>query len=59
VVPIPGTKRMSFLEENVAAMTIELSPLEVQLLGAAMPASEVVGHRYGEKAARLLPPQSG
>jgi len=46
VVPIPGTKRRPYLEENVAAATIRLTPDEVAELEAAVPQSEIVGERY-------------
>ena len=46
VVPIPGTKRRRFLEENAAAAEIKLTPAEVAELEAAVPAAEVVGDRY-------------
>jgi len=48
VVPIPGTKRRKYLEENAAAAEIQLSPAEVAELEAAVPAEEVVGGRYAE-----------
>ena len=48
VVPIPGTKRRSYLEENAAAVAITLTPDEVAQLEAAVPPSEVVGERYAE-----------
>jgi aryl-alcohol dehydrogenase-like predicted oxidoreductase len=46
LVPIPGTKRIKYLEENVAAVDIELTRGEVAELEAAVPASEIVGERY-------------
>ena len=46
LVPIPGTKRRTYLEENAAAAAITLSPAEVAELEAALPASEVKGDRY-------------
>jgi aryl-alcohol dehydrogenase-like predicted oxidoreductase len=46
VVPIPGTKRRRFLEENAAAATIKLTPAEIAELEAAVPAAEVSGDRY-------------
>jgi aryl-alcohol dehydrogenase-like predicted oxidoreductase len=46
VVPIPGTKRRTYLEENVAAADIHLAPDEVVELEAAVPRSEVAGDRY-------------
>jgi aryl-alcohol dehydrogenase-like predicted oxidoreductase len=46
VVPIPGTKRRKYLEENAAAAEIELSPAEIQELEAAVPQEEITGERY-------------
>ncbi len=46
VVPIPGTKRRSYLEENVGAVDIALAPAELAELGAAFPADQVAGERY-------------
>ena len=48
IVPIPGTKRRKYLEENVAAASIKLTPEEVADLEAAVPAEAVVGTRYAE-----------
>jgi aryl-alcohol dehydrogenase-like predicted oxidoreductase len=48
VVPIPGTKRRKYLEENAAASEIKLSAAEVQELEAAVPAGAVAGERYAE-----------
>ena len=46
LVPIPGTKRRTYLEENAAAAEIKLSPAEVAELEAAVPQTEIVGDRY-------------
>jgi aryl-alcohol dehydrogenase-like predicted oxidoreductase len=46
LVPIPGTKRRKYLEENVAAASVNLTPEEVAELEAAVPAEAVVGTRY-------------
>jgi len=46
VVPIPGTKRRSYLEENVAALDVELSPEDLSRLEEAVPRDAVVGQRY-------------
>jgi aryl-alcohol dehydrogenase-like predicted oxidoreductase len=46
IVPIPGTKRRSYLEENAAAADLRLAPDEVRELEAAIPASEIAGDRY-------------
>ncbi|MEO6909313.1 MAG: aldo/keto reductase, partial [Edaphobacter sp.] len=46
LVPIPGTKRRKYLEENAAAVEIHLTPEEVTELEAAIPQDEIVGDRY-------------
>ena len=48
VVPIPGTKRRKYLEENAAAADVRLTPEEVAELEAAVPQDQVVGGRYAE-----------
>jgi len=52
VVPIPGTKRRSYLEENLAAADIELSAEEAERIAAAVPAA--AGARYDEQGMRTL-----
>lgn len=47
VVPIPGTKRRTYLEENVAAAAISLSAAEMKALDDALAPSKVAGPRYG------------
>ena len=49
VVPIPGTKRRKYLEENVAAADVSLARAEMATLDAALAAEKVSGPRYGEK----------
>ena len=46
IVPIPGTKRRSYLEENAAAAAIELSSKDVERLGRAFPLGIAAGDRY-------------
>lgn len=48
VVPIPGTKRLKYLEENVAAAALELSADDLAAIEAAVPASAVAGDRYAD-----------
>jgi aryl-alcohol dehydrogenase-like predicted oxidoreductase len=50
VVPIPGTKRRSYLEQNVAASEIELTPDELDALGDAAPPGAAAGDRYPSMA---------
>jgi aryl-alcohol dehydrogenase-like predicted oxidoreductase len=50
VVPIPGTKRRSYLEENVAASDVELSDDEIARLEEAFAPGAAAGLRYPEEA---------
>ncbi|WHT20294.1 aldo/keto reductase [Crossiella sp. CA-258035] len=54
VVPIPGTKRLKYLTENIAAATITLTPEEIAAVEAAVPADQVAGNRYGDQMMPLL-----
>src|SRR5271170_4553585 len=49
LIPIPGTKRRKYLEENAAAADIQLTPAEVAELEAAVPQNEIVGERYAAR----------
>jgi aryl-alcohol dehydrogenase-like predicted oxidoreductase len=46
IVPIPGTKRRTYLEENAAAVEIELTPEEIERLERAFPVGVTAGDRY-------------
>ena len=46
VVPIPGTKRRSYLEENVAALEVALSAADLAAIEAVFPAGAGAGDRY-------------
>jgi aryl-alcohol dehydrogenase-like predicted oxidoreductase len=48
VVPIPGTKRRKYLEENVGAASLTLTASELQELDAAFPLGAAAGTRYPE-----------
>ena len=48
LVPIPGTKRRHFLEENVAATEIDLSGEELQRIEEAAPRGAAAGERYAD-----------
>ena len=54
VVPIPGTKRVRYLEENVAAAAVELTPAILAELDAAAPKGATAGARYPEAAMRAV-----
>ncbi|MFI6098114.1 aldo/keto reductase [Lentzea sp. NPDC051213] len=49
IVPIPGTKRVSYLEENSAAADIELTAHQLAELEAALPPGAAAGLRYPEQ----------
>ncbi|QXG74267.1 aldo/keto reductase [Modestobacter sp. L9-4] len=46
IVPIPGTKRTSYLEENAAAADVELTEEDLRALDQAAPAGSTAGDRY-------------
>jgi aryl-alcohol dehydrogenase-like predicted oxidoreductase len=48
VVPIPGTKRIAYLEENVAADAVELTAEDLAALDAALPVGAAAGERYSD-----------
>ena len=49
VVPIPGTKRRSYLEEDVAAADLKLGAADMARLDRALPPEAVAGPRYNER----------
>ena len=49
IVPIPGTKRRAYIEQNAAAVGIALSAAEIARLAAAFPVGAASGTRYPEK----------
>ncbi len=51
IVPIPGTKRRTYLEENVATTKIELTTSELQNLDAVAPKNSVMSDRYSDMSA--------
>jgi aryl-alcohol dehydrogenase-like predicted oxidoreductase len=48
VVPIPGTKRVKYLEENVGALTVTLTPEDLRSIDAIAPKGIAAGTRYQE-----------
>ncbi len=46
IVPIPGTKRRAYLEENVAALKVVLSHDDLRRLDEAAPPGSTTGARY-------------
>jgi aryl-alcohol dehydrogenase-like predicted oxidoreductase len=54
IVPIPGTKRRRYLEENVGAASLLLSPTDIEALDRALAAEIVAGPRYDERQMSLI-----
>ncbi|PFG52560.1 aryl-alcohol dehydrogenase-like predicted oxidoreductase [Marinobacter sp. LV10R520-4] len=54
IVPIPGTKRLKYLEENVAAVDVVLSPDEITALEAGVSELNVAGGRYTDEGMKGL-----
>src|SRR3972149_3186963 len=49
IVPIPGTKRRTYLEQNCAAVNVKLTKEEIESLSRAFPLNATAGTRYPEK----------
>jgi aryl-alcohol dehydrogenase-like predicted oxidoreductase len=54
IVPIPGTKRRGYLEENVGAAAVSLTGGDMAALDAALRPENVSGPRYGEKQQAMV-----
>jgi aryl-alcohol dehydrogenase-like predicted oxidoreductase len=54
IVPIPGTKRRKYLEENVAASSVHFSDEELRDIGNAFPVDVAAGTRYPEAMMRRV-----
>ena len=54
IVPIPGTKRRTYLEENVAAVDIRLDATEMLLLDMALTPDRISGSRYNERTMSMV-----
>lgn len=54
IIPIPGTKRIKYLEENVAAANIELSQSDLETIDAILKKYPNVGERYNEGSMKLV-----
>lgn len=54
LVPIPGTRRIPTLEDNIAAAEITLTPEDLSRIEAVFPKGAASGHRYAEAARKAL-----
>ncbi|MBS0661311.1 MAG: aldo/keto reductase [Verrucomicrobia bacterium] len=54
IIPIPGTKRARYLDENLAALELRLTAAELAEIEAAFPSGSAAGERYAERALRAV-----
>ncbi len=54
IIPIPGTRRIRNLEENLGALAVKLTPAEAAEISAVFPVAAVAGTRYPERMMALL-----
>lgn len=54
IIPIPGTKHARYVEENIAALQVELTPEQLDRLNEAFPLGATVGARYHEQGMRAV-----
>ena len=54
IVPIPGTKRIKYLRENMQAIEVQLDPTEISRLEAVFPVGSIAGERYGAANMKLV-----
>lgn len=54
IIPIPGTKRIKYLEENIEAINIELSPSDLETIDSILKKYPNIGERYSEGAMKLV-----
>jgi aryl-alcohol dehydrogenase-like predicted oxidoreductase len=54
IVPIPGTKRRKYLEENVGALELHLTPEDLRRIGEIAPKGVAAGERYPEAAMKAV-----
>ncbi|MGA8599535.1 MAG: aldo/keto reductase [Bryobacteraceae bacterium] len=54
IVPIPGTKRRTYLEENIAAVSLKLEPDAMAELDQALPPEAVSGPRYNQRMMAMV-----
>lgn len=54
IVPIPGTKHIKYLEENVGAVNVKLTPEDLQRLEEVFPHGAAAGSRYPEQMMNLV-----
>jgi aryl-alcohol dehydrogenase-like predicted oxidoreductase len=54
IVPIPGTRKVTRLEENIGASTIDLSPADLREIAEAASVVQIHGKRYDERSLKMV-----
>jgi aryl-alcohol dehydrogenase-like predicted oxidoreductase len=54
ILPIPGTKRRKYLEDNAGALAVTLTPDDLRAIDAAAPKGSAVGARYPEQTMKIV-----
>jgi aryl-alcohol dehydrogenase-like predicted oxidoreductase len=54
IIPIPGTKQIRYLEENLAALEVGLNPGQLKRLDEAFPPGAAAGERYNAQAMQAV-----
>jgi len=54
IVPIPGTKRAQYLDENLGAISVHLTEAELREIDAVLPAGRASGGRYNEQGMKMV-----
>ena len=54
IVPIPGTKRRNYLEENVGALNVKLTVDDLLRINEVFPQGAAAGQRYSEQGMKLI-----
>ena len=54
IVPIPGTKRIKYLEENIKAVDVKLTDDELKEIESVIPMEEVAGSRYDQTGMKFV-----
>jgi aryl-alcohol dehydrogenase-like predicted oxidoreductase len=54
IIPIPGTKQLKYLEQNIGALNVQLTPAELKHIHNILPPDAAAGLRYYEGAMASL-----
>ena len=54
IIPIPGTKRVKYLDENLGAVEVSLTPAELEQIDAILPPGSASGDRYHPQAMQTV-----